>query len=326
MAQAAARTDDVVVSCRDLAAALDFLTRELGFRVDFVLPADAPALAVVSGHGCILRLQQVGRAVATTPASFTPELVIARAADQAFHPGRAGMAYRDLIPGRLGGRYVASHIRIREGGPVADWVHHHDVRFQMIYCRAGWARLVYEDQGPPFRLEAGDCVLQPPGIRHRVLEASRGLEVIEIGSPAEHATHADHEMALPTQALRPEREFGAQRFVRHVAADARWEAGPAAGFESRDSGIAAATRCLADVRVLRAPDGGAWRIDAGREELRFVYVLEGAAVLIADGLEHCPLDRDDCCAIPPDASVTIAARPGLEALAVRVWPPPGAGS
>src|SRR6185436_13024852 len=106
--------------------------------------------------------------------------------------GRAGMRYRDLIPGRQGGRFIASHIAIPEGGPVADYVHHHFVRVQLIYCHRGWVRVVYEDQGAPFMLEAGDCVLQPPGIRHRVLESSVGLEVIEIGSPAVHETFADH--------------------------------------------------------------------------------------------------------------------------------------
>ena len=106
--------------------------------------------------------------------------------------GRAGMRYRDLIPGRLGGRYIASHIEIPDGGEVPDYVHFHDVVFQMIFCAAGWVRLVYEDQGEPFVLHAGDCVLQPPLIRHRVLEASPGLEVVEIGCPAEHLTRRDH--------------------------------------------------------------------------------------------------------------------------------------
>jgi hypothetical protein len=47
------------------------------------------------------------------------------------------MIYRDLIPGRLGGRFIASHIAIPQGGPVADWVHYHLIRFQMIFCRRG---------------------------------------------------------------------------------------------------------------------------------------------------------------------------------------------
>ena len=61
--------------------------------------------------------------------------------------------------------------------------------------------MVYEDQGPPFLMRAGDGVLQPPHIRHRVLECSDGFEVIEIGAPTEHATLVDHDMALPTEQL-----------------------------------------------------------------------------------------------------------------------------
>ena len=53
----------------------------------------------------------------------------------------------------------------------------------MIAVRRGWVRVVYEDQGEPFVMEAGDLVLQPPGIRHRVLESSPGLEVVEITLP-----------------------------------------------------------------------------------------------------------------------------------------------
>src|SRR5205085_1261926 len=97
------------------------------------------------------------------------------------------------------------------------------IDFQMIYCTRGRIRVVYEDQGPPFWLETGDCVLQPPEIRHRVLECTAGAEVIEVSAPAEHETWVEHEIRLPTQMLRPERDFGGQRFVRHVASEAAWE-------------------------------------------------------------------------------------------------------
>jgi quercetin dioxygenase-like cupin family protein len=50
------------------------------------------------------------------------------------------------------------------------------VRFQMIYCRKGRVEVVYEGQGPSFTLYPGDCVLQPPGIRHRVLQSAEDLE------------------------------------------------------------------------------------------------------------------------------------------------------
>ena len=60
---------------------------------------------------------------ATSQPKFEPEFIVSRASDD-LEAGRAGMLYRDLIPGRLGGRYIASHIVIAEGGPVADWVHY----------------------------------------------------------------------------------------------------------------------------------------------------------------------------------------------------------
>ena len=34
----------------------------------------------------------------------------------------------------------------------------------------------------------GDCILQPPQIKHQVIETYEPLEVIEITSPAEHVT------------------------------------------------------------------------------------------------------------------------------------------
>ena len=86
--------------------------------------------------------------------------------------------------------------------------------------RSGWVRVVYEDEGEPFVMEAGDLVLQPPLIRHRVLESSPGLEVIEISAPALHETFADHELK-PAQlkSAGPDASVG-QRFLRHVRRDA----------------------------------------------------------------------------------------------------------
>lgn len=163
------------------------------------------------------------------------------------------MHYRDLIPDRLGGAIIASHIRIPDAGPVPDSVHYHAIGFQLIYCYAGWVRLAYEDQGPPFILRAGDCVNQPPGIRHKVLESSENLQVIEIGVPAEHMTTIDHEMQLPTAQYCPEREWEGQRFVHSLAADAVWANWRIPGFVARDTGITRGTNGVASVVVAR-PD------------------------------------------------------------------------
>src|SRR6185369_4473767 len=280
------RLAQVLLPCRDLAATLAFFTDRLGFKLNLIFPADSPSTAVISGHGLTLRLETAGEIAAPitlrllcdlsslpkgtshtliAPGGTRIELVEARQPvevpagsqefvlsrmGEAWGVGRAGMQYRDLIPSRLGGRFIASHIRIPEGGPVPDYVHFHRIRFQMIYCKKGWARLVYEDQGEPFLFHAGDCVLQPPEIRHRVLEASDGLEVIEIGCPALHETFADHAMNLPTPHLLPERDFGGQRFVRHIAAEAPWLPWRAKGFAMRDTGIGDATDGLAGARVV----------------------------------------------------------------------------
>ncbi len=346
----------VVVSCTDLDAAIAFYTERLGFRLDMIMPADAPRIAVVSGHGIALRLVvgETGAPLALRLAGNTifggntliapdgmriefvdrnapiaipdgrQEFLITRAsAADAWVLGRAGMQYRDLIPGRLGGRFIASHIRIPGGGPVADYVHHHRVRFQMIYCRRGWVRVVYEDQGAPFVMHAGDCVLQPPTIRHRVLESSPGLEVIEIGCPAEHETLRDHALDLPTAEVRPQRDFGGQRFVRHVAADAVWQRVEGSRFEVRDTGIAEATDGLAGVRVLRVTStAGAEVTDPTARlhngEFLFLAVLEGRLQLRSKALGAHTLEADDSCVIPAGADYVIDPVTPCEALEVAM--------
>ena len=255
--------------------------RAAGHEVDVQLDLDSLLVNVRGAQGMIIR----------SATQVTAEVLAA--ADQLMVVGRAGMRYRDLLPGRLGGRFIASRIQIAEGGPVPDYVHFHRIRFQLITCVRGWVRVVYEDQGPPFVMNPGDCVLQPPEIRHRVLESSPGLEVIELGCPAEHATLADHELALPTATLRPEREFGGQRFVRHQAALAAWER--ADGREWRDTGIAAATHGLADVRIVRAHREQA---DVHHGELLFRAVLEGTLTLRCDGVPDEALGAGDSFVIP----------------------------
>ncbi|HKQ72479.1 MAG TPA: cupin domain-containing protein [Blastocatellia bacterium] len=251
------------------------------------------------------------------------EFVISRlnAKNDAWYVGRVGMQYRDLIPGRLGGRFIASHIRILDGGETQDYVHYHKALFQMIYCKAGWARLVYEDQGPPFTLEAGDCVLQPPEIRHRVLESSAGLEVIEVACPAEYETCADHETRLPTREVLPERLFGDQRFVHHRAREAIWTPWRLDGFEARDTGIAAATNGLAAARVVRskiADSAIAEMPDWHAGELLFLFILQGGIRIESRGQGDYQLQAGDSCVIPAGVDYTLRAGAELEMLEVSL--------
>jgi quercetin dioxygenase-like cupin family protein len=297
--------------CSNLSAALDEL-RGAGFRLDSIYPADAPHTAVLSRGDEQLRLTTrpgARRPEAMSP--FVPEFVLTRAGDQGGH-GRAGMVYRDLLPTRLGGRYIASHITIPEGGPVADWVHYHRVALQLIAVRRGWVKVVYEGQGEPFVMQPGDLVLQPPQIRHRVLESSPGLEVVEISCPALHETLADHDLDLPS-GLDPARRFGGQDFVRHFGADAPWSAWH--GGEAQATAIVQATDGIADVRFVRPCDGPPIAFPAHDGELAFGFVLEGSARL--EFGEGFGLGPADCFAIPPGEAWALAdASPGFRLLHV----------
>jgi mannose-6-phosphate isomerase-like protein (cupin superfamily) len=308
---------EIVVPCLDLDQTLSFFIENLGFRIEMITPADNPKMAIVSGYGlrlCLrsggsgkdifLRLHSTDRKAQTlqAPNGTTieiinpsvgvelPELreslvVTPLTSDASWTVGRAGMRYRDLIPSRLGGVFIASHIHITNGGPVPDYVHYHRINFQMIYCKSGWVRVVYEDQGAPFVMHAGDCVLQPPEIRHRVLESSDNLEVIEIGAPAEHETFAEHQITLPTAQLKPDRDFSGQRFVRHVAEKTPWLPWRYSGFEARNTGIDTATSGYASAMTVRAKKSAVITESKHQHQLLFMFILSGSATLEA-GSDH----------------------------------------
>lgn len=330
------------VPTNEFDADLRYFRDGLGFRLDRIWPADAPAGAALSGHGAAILLERdeaptpvTLRLAVETPARFAGgatalrspgghrilvedespplaipetrhELVVSRFGDSgSWSIGRAGMHYRDLLPGRLGGAIIASHIRIPEAGPVADAVHYHTVAFQLIFCHRGWVRLVYEDQDGPFVLRDGDCVIQPPEIRHRVLEASGGLEVIEIGVPADHLTSMDHEMELPTPHVRPEREFRGTRFLRHRETEAAWGPWRIPGFEARDTGISVATGGLAGVAVMRRTPGIAVPATRHGADILFGFVRAGTMTLAVDGHPDHPLTGGDAFALPRHRTAAI---------------------
>jgi mannose-6-phosphate isomerase-like protein (cupin superfamily) len=253
------------------------------------IPAGSRVKRLTAPNGTIVEIASASLDVVVP--DNEPSLTITKApatADNEFGVGRAGMGYRDLLPDRWGGRFIASHILIADGGEVADYVHFHRIRFQMIFVAVGWVEVVYEDQGEPFRMEAGDCVLQPPEIRHRVLRSSPGLEVIEIGCPAEHDTVAEHTITLPTLTIDRDRVFGGQQFVRHIAADATTVPSVWGGFNERDTGIGVATSGLAGARVLTAsdtvrPSEGTGTALTHDGEFAMNVVLSGSATLTVDG-------------------------------------------
>ncbi len=333
---------EILLPTSDVRADLAFFTRTLGFRLDTIYPADDPRVVVVSGHGLRLRLDQdlkapagrlrlltddwarlaQGRAELTSPGGTVVQLdelnpplvlprtehafVVRRLADQApWVIGRAGMMYRDLVPNRLGGAMIASHIRVPDG-KVPDMVHFHKVGFQLIFCIKGWVDVLYEDQGGLRRLHAGDCFIQPPTIRHRVVESGDGIEVIEIGVPAEHVTEIDHAMTLPNAELNPDREWQGQRFVHNLGSTGRFAPFRIPGFEARDTTINANTKGVASVLVAR-PVGGASPWTRHHGDILFTFVMSGEMTLEGEGKDPYRLSPGDAFVIPPGMKTRYSA-------------------
>jgi mannose-6-phosphate isomerase-like protein (cupin superfamily) len=108
----------------------------------------------------------------------------------AFEGGlRSYAKYRDLgIAAATNGLAVAHVIKmIPPCDPaVVSKRHYHDVDFQMIYVLKGWISGEYD--GKTVTMREGSCWLQPPKIKHTVLDYSDDCELLEIILPADFET------------------------------------------------------------------------------------------------------------------------------------------
>ena len=109
--------------------------------------------------------------------------------DALFQRGlRSFFEYRDLgIHQATEGRVVAHVIRAAAGEEFSGQPHLHETTFQLVYVLKGWIEFEYEGQGI-VRLEAGSCVHQPPGIRHREIGHSSDVEMLEVVMPGDFKT------------------------------------------------------------------------------------------------------------------------------------------
>jgi quercetin dioxygenase-like cupin family protein len=118
---------------------------------------------------------------------------VSHATDAVFDAGlRSYASYRDLgFAAGTNGAAVAHVIRFHP--PCTDEVrvwHTHDVQFQMVYVLKGW--IVTEMDGfAPERMTAGSAWMQPPKIRHRVVDYSDDCEVLEVVLPADFETQME---------------------------------------------------------------------------------------------------------------------------------------
>jgi mannose-6-phosphate isomerase-like protein (cupin superfamily) len=102
---------------------------------------------------------------------------------------RADVEYRDLgLAAATQGRIGAKHIRALRPFPGETGWHWHDMTGHFVYVLRGWISFRYEGVGETVTVRAGDCLSQPGGVPHNVVDRSDDLELIEINLPASFGT------------------------------------------------------------------------------------------------------------------------------------------
>ena len=66
-------------------------------------------------------------------------------------------------------------------------LHFHDLEFQMVYVLKGWVKTYMEGQGETV-MQQGSAWIQPPRIKHLVMDYSDDVELLEVVLPAEFKT------------------------------------------------------------------------------------------------------------------------------------------
>jgi hypothetical protein len=111
--------------------------------------------------------------------------------DADFRTGlRRYAAYRDLGISDATGGMVQAHV-IRFIPPCrpeeVSKLHYHDVDFQMVYVLKGWIKAEFDGE-TAIIMQTGSAWIQPPRIKHKVLDYSDDCEVLEIILPADFKT------------------------------------------------------------------------------------------------------------------------------------------
>lgn len=129
--------------------------------------------------------------VTDTPAAAPPVGTVAHAtaATAPFVAGRrAFLKYRDLgVTAASHGRMRAQVMSATDGMTKPTGWHYHVCEGQFVYALSGWVDLEFED-GQTLRLQAGESLYIPGGMRHNEIRTSDSLEILEVSVPADMGT------------------------------------------------------------------------------------------------------------------------------------------
>lgn len=119
------------------------------------------------------------------------KLAIARKNAPMFIKGRRDFfKYRELgVTDATGGAMRAQITSASQGLSRPTGWHYHVCEAQFVYMLDGWLELEFEN-GEKCRLEAGDSVMIPGGMKHNETGTSDKMELLEISLPAEMGTVA----------------------------------------------------------------------------------------------------------------------------------------
>jgi quercetin dioxygenase-like cupin family protein len=106
-----------------------------------------------------------------------------------FVPGRRDwLQYLDAGLAEASGGRVRATLSVATGALVTEtgW-HYHECEMQIAYILKGWIDLQFEDNRE-VRLEAGDVMFVPGGVRHNEIATSADIAGLEITLPADMGT------------------------------------------------------------------------------------------------------------------------------------------
>jgi quercetin dioxygenase-like cupin family protein len=103
---------------------------------------------------------------------------------------RSFFKYRDLGVGAASNGRMRAQVTSASAGlsEPTGW-HYHLCEGQFVYMLSGWVELEFED-GEACRIEAGDSMFIPGGMRHNETRTSDAFELLEISVPADMGTKA----------------------------------------------------------------------------------------------------------------------------------------
>lgn len=126
--------------------------------------------------------------VATATAT-SGKLAYSPASNPVYKPGRRDFfKYRELgVTDATDGKMRAQVTSATQGlGKPTGW-HYHVCEHQFVYMIKGWVDLEFED-GRKIRLNPGDSLMIPGGMRHNETGTADELELLEVSVPADMKT------------------------------------------------------------------------------------------------------------------------------------------